>query len=275
MQFSNGSGGWEMGSKLARAVIACSIVFHSAGRLFWGDRSCHSLFLPHISMTTVAENLWLLQYPLSVLGTQHGRNVTVIQLRSGRTIVHSMAPFTPADVAAIQALGPPGWLLEAMLLHDTYAKEGQAAFPGVPFLGPPGFSEVVKFPTQPLLPAPAEWSGEVEVFPIEGAPKLKEHAFLHVPSRSLIVADLVFNFEPAEQGWDRFFHRYIAGFKRYPGMSRIFKLCISDQEAFRASMEKILASDFDRIIVGHGTVIEKDGKALLKRALADAGVGGF
>ena len=101
---------------------------------------------------------------------------------------------------------------------------------------------------------------------------LKEHAMLHLPSRTLIVADLVFNFRPEEKGWDRFFHRYLAGFKRYPGMSRVFRLCIKDRAAFRASMAKILEWDFDRIIVGHGEVIENNGKALLRRALADAGV---
>jgi hypothetical protein len=223
-------------------------------------------------MRQIADNLWLLQYPLSVLGTQHGRNVTVIRLTSGQTIIHSMAPFTSADLTAINALGSPGWLVEAMLLHDTYAQEGHTAFPELPFLGPPGFSEVVKFPTQPLLPAPPEWSDEVVVFPVAGAPKLKEHLFLHVPSRTLIVADLVFNFDPNEHGWDRFFHRYIAGFKRYPGMSRIFKLCITERDAFKASMAKVMEADFDRIIVGHGGVIETSGKSLLKRAMADAGV---
>lgn len=223
-------------------------------------------------MRQIAENLWLLQYPLTVLGTQHGRNVTVIRLRSGQTVLHSMAPFTPADLATLQSLGTLGWLVEAMLLHDTYAKEGHAAFPALPFLGPPGFSDVVKFPTLPLLPAPAEWAGELEVFPIEGTPKLKEHAFLHVPTRTLIVADLIFNFDPNEHGWDRFFHRYIAGFKRYPGMSRIFKLCLADRPAFQTSLARILEQDFDRIIVGHGRVIESHGKALLQRALEDAGV---
>lgn len=223
-------------------------------------------------MRQLAENLWLLPYPLTVLGTQHGRNVTVIRLRSGQTVLHSMAPFTPADLAALQSLGTPGWLVEAMLLHDTYAKEGHAAFPHLPFLGPPGFSDVVKFPILPLLPAPAEWAGELEVFPIEGTPKLKEHAFLHVPTRTLIVADLIFNFDPNEHGWDRFFHRYIAGFKRYPGMSRIFKLCLTDRPAFQTSLRRILEQDFDRIIVGHGRVIESHGKALLLRALEDAGV---
>lgn len=223
-------------------------------------------------MNPIAENLWLLQYPLSILGTSHGRNVTVIRLRSGKLILHSMAPFTAPDIAAIQALGQPAWLVESMLLHDTYAKEGHELFPSLPFLGPPGFSDIVKFPTLPLLPTPPEWHGEVEVFPIEGAPMLKEHAFLHVPTRTLIVADLVFNFSPDERGWNRFFHRHIAGFKRYPGMSRIFKLCIKDRPAFQASMAKILDQDFDRLIVGHGHIIETHAKSLLRRALQDARV---
>lgn len=223
-------------------------------------------------MKAIAENLWLLQYPLSVLGTQHGRNVTLIRLRSGTTILHSMAPFTATDLALIRSVGAPGWLVESMLLHDTYAKEGREAFPGLPFLAPPGFSEVVKFPTLPLLPTPLEWGDEVAVLPIEGAPMLKEHAFLHRPSRTLIVADLIFNFDPAERGWDRFFHRHIAGFKRYPGMSRIFRFCIKDKAAFKASIATILAQDFDRIIVGHGEIIETGGQALLQRGLQDAGV---
>lgn len=223
-------------------------------------------------MRQIADNLWLMHYPLSVLGTRHGRNAALIRLRSGQTILHSMAPFDPTDKAAIQAIGSPSWLVEAMLLHDTYARQGRESFPAVPFLGPPGFDDVVKFPVEPLLPPPAEWHGEVEVFPIDGAPMLKEHALLHLPSRTLIVADLIFNFRPDERGWDFFFHRYIAGFKRYPGISRIFRFCIKDRAAFRASLSRILEQDFDRIIVGHGEVIETDGKRLLRRAIEDAGL---
>jgi hypothetical protein len=74
--------------------------------------------------------------------------------------------------------------------------------------------------------------GENEVIALHGAPRLKEHAIVHKPSRTLIVAHLVFNFRADERGWNRFFHRDIAGFKRYLGMSRIFRLCISDRSAF-------------------------------------------
>lgn len=223
-------------------------------------------------MKQLDENLWIQSYPLSVLGTAHGRTVTVIRLPSGQLIVHSMAPFTADDVRTIRALGEPAWLVEAMLMHDTYARAGRETFPGIPFHAPEGFEAIVKFPTKPLLPAPAAWSGQVEVLAIAGAPRLNEHVCLHVPSRTLIVADLVLNFSPDETGWDRFFHRFLAGLKRYPAMSRVFRFFIRDQAAFRASMDEVLRRDFDRIIVGHGRVIERDGKSLLTRALADAGL---
>ncbi|MES2708881.1 MAG: hypothetical protein V4726_19965 [Verrucomicrobiota bacterium] len=223
-------------------------------------------------MKRLDDNLWIQTFPLSVLGTQHGRTVTLIRLASGRSILHSMAPFSPADAAEIRALGDPSWLAEAMLLHDTYAREGRSTFPGALFLGPQGFSDTVKFPTQSLRNPPAEWAGEVEVIEILGAPRLKEHVLIHKPSRTLIVADLIFNFRPEERGWDRFFHRYIAGFKRYPGMSRIFRACISDRAAFQNSIAQVLETDFDRIIVGHGEVIETNGRELLRRAMADAGL---
>jgi hypothetical protein len=221
-------------------------------------------------MNELADNLWIKSYPLSVLGTDHGRTVTILRLLSGKVIVHSMAPFSAADLAEIRCLGEPAWLVEAMMLHDTYAREGRAAFPEALFLAPPGFDEVVDFPTSRLLPQPGEWVNEMEVIELRGIPRLREHVFIHRPSRTLIVADLIFNFRQDERGWNRLFHRYIAGFKRYPGMSRIFRLCISDREAFCASLHQVLQSDFDRIIVGHGEVIESDGKVALRGALMDA-----
>jgi hypothetical protein len=226
--------------------------------------------MPPAEINQLAENLWIKRYPLSVLGTEHGRVVTILRLLSGKVIVHSMAPFSAADLAEIRRVGEPAWLVEAMMLHDTYAREGRKAFPDAIFLAPPGFGEVVDFATSPLLPPPAEWVNEVEVLELQGAPRLKEHIFIHRPSRTLIVADLVFNFRQDERGWNRFFHRHVVGLKRYPGVSRIFRLFIANREAFRGSLDQMLKADFNRVIVGHGEVIESDGKAALRHALTDA-----
>jgi hypothetical protein len=54
-------------------------------------------------------------------------------------------------------------------------------------------------------------------------------------------------------------------------MSRPVKAGVKDEAAFRSSLASILEWDFDRVIVGHGDVIEHGGKAKLRTALAAAG----
>lgn len=222
---------------------------------------------PHL----LADNLWLLAYPLKMLGADLRRNVTLIRLRSGKLVIHSTAPFTKKDVAAILALGEPGWLLDGILRHDTFAQEGRAAFPGIPYLAPEGFSEVVGFPTQLIVPAPVEWDDELLALEIQGAPVARDTALLHVPSRTLILTELIFNFGDHEPLWTELLLRVAVGGEHHPGMSRPFKAGVKDEAAFKSSLAEILSWDFDRVIVGHGDVIESDGKAKLRAALAAAG----
>jgi hypothetical protein len=218
----------------------------------------------------LAENLWLLVYPLKMLGADLRRNVTMIRLRSGKLIIHSTAPFTSEDVTAIRALGEPGWLLDGVLRHDTFAKEGRAAFSSIPYLAPPGFAEASEVRTEPIIPIPAEWSGEVDALEIQGAPAARDTALLHVVSRTLILTELVFNFGDDQPLWTELLLRAAVGSEHSPGMSRPFRSGVKDEGAFKASMDTILNWDFDRVIVGHGDVIEFDGKAKLRAALAAA-----
>jgi hypothetical protein len=218
-------------------------------------------------MKKLAENLWVLPYPLRLLGGDFRRNVTIVRLQSGELIIHSTGPFTPPDVAAILRLGRPGWLLEAMLQHDTFSQQGREAFRNIPFLAPEGFSEVVGFATQPLIPSPKEWGDELKVLCIEGNPSMQEHVVLHRSSRTLIVADLLFNFGPNTPAWTRFLVLCGVGAKHHPGMSRRFRMAIKDRAAFQRSVKTLTTWDFDRIIVGHGEIIETEGQRLLAEAI--------
>ncbi len=226
---------------------------------------------PHTEPQPLAENLWLLAYPLKMLGADLRRNVTIIRLHSGKLVIHSTAPFTQEDVTAIRALGEPGWLLDGILRHDTFAKEGRAAFPGIPYLAPEGFSEVVGFPTELMVPVPVEWGDELLALEIQGAPVARDTALLHVPSRTLILTELVFNFGDHEPLWTELLLRVAVGGQHHPGMSRPFKAGVKDEAAFQSSLAAIFAWDFDRVIVGHGDVINFDGKAKLRASLAAAG----
>ncbi|MGH7337976.1 MAG: DUF4336 domain-containing protein, partial [Myxococcota bacterium] len=50
------------------------------------------------------------------------------------------------------------------------------------------------------------------------------------------------------------------------GPSRLTRLLVSDRAAFRRSLEHILRWDFERIVPGHGDVLEQGGRAALRAA---------
>lgn len=224
-------------------------------------------------MQALAENLWIMHFPMRALGMELGRTVTLIGLRSGELALHSTAPFTRADVEEISAIGQPDFLIEATLFHDTFAATARKMFPDAMYLAPEGFSHLTTVPTSSLATPPDSWKGELEVLRLEGMPKIEEHVFFHRPSRTLIVADLIFNFGQDATTWTRFLFRWLSGITDYPGMSRLFRSMIRDREAFARSTQQMMRWDFDRVIVGHGDIIETNGKRAMVAALAKSGLG--
>lgn len=213
-----------------------------------------------------------MSFPFRVFGIEFARNVTLLRLQDGRVVIHSTAPFTEKDVAAIRAFGEPGWLVDATLLHDTFAKEGRAALTGVPYLAPDGFTEASGVATLPLDPPPSDWAGEIEVLKLEGTTK-NEHVLYHPRSRTLVVADLFFSFPPETTGWARFFARRIMGLPQMLfGVSRFFRLLISDKEAFEQSVGKMLDWDFLRVVVAHREPLMAAARAAVGQALRESGV---
>ena len=96
----------------------------------------------------------------------------------------------------------------------------------------------------------------------------REHAFFHRRSRTLVVADLVFIFRPRSAGWPRLFVRQVMRLSRLAGMSVFFRLTIRDRAAFARSLQRLLACDFDRVVVAHREPILTDARATLEQSFA-------
>ena len=220
----------------------------------------------------IAPGVAVMQYPLRAFGIDFQRCVTLLRLADGRVVIHSSAPFTAEDVAAIRRFGIPSWLVEATLMHDTFARRVRAVFPDIPYLAPDGFAKLTGVPTQLLYPPLPDWTGEIEVLKIEGLRKINEHALFHRASRTLVLADLLFHFPAESRGWPRFFARHIMRLPRLSGVSAFFRLMIRDRAAFALSMKKMLEWDFEQIVVGHGDPIQNHAKTMLTQALRDRGL---
>ncbi|MGV3532735.1 MAG: hypothetical protein ACO1QR_10230 [Chthoniobacteraceae bacterium] len=221
-------------------------------------------------MEQLDRNLWVFRYDLSLGVIPIGRVVTVLRLQTGALVIHSTAPYGAEDLAAIRALGEPRWLAEATNFHDTFSEEGRRSFPGGTYLVPEGFPAKAGAGAQPLSPAPPEWAGEIEVLPLRGVPLANEHVMLHRPSRTLIVADLVFNWA-AEPGWRAWLRSLLTGVGGRPDMSRMYRRMIRDREAFTTSLREMMRWDFDRLIPAHGEIIARSGKEQLRAAMQRAG----
>jgi hypothetical protein len=216
----------------------------------------------------IADDVALMAFPWRTLGIDFGRNVTLLRLSDGRVVVHSTASFTEEDVAAIRSFGEPAWLVDATLMHDTFAKEGRAALAGLPYLAPDGFAEVSAIPTGSLQPPPSDWAGEIDVLKIDGVKK-KEHVFFHRRSRTLVVADLFFSFPVETRGWPRFFVRHFMRLPRLFGISAFFRLMISDRTAFDRSMRALLGFDFEKLIVAHWEPLLTTARPEVERAIEE------
>jgi hypothetical protein len=208
--------------------------------------------------------LWTLTAPLSILGASFGRRMVIVS-HDGHTGLISPVPASPAALAA--ALGPDAEvhsLIAPTAFHNFGLAEAARSHPEAACLVVPGVRDPGR-PTQPLADAfPAAWQEVLQPFPLSGMPRVNETVIYDRRSRSLLVSDLVFNFDRAWDPWSRMIFA-LAGCGGRPRMSRLFRASIRDRAAFRASLAPVLALPLAQIIPAHGRLVTRNPEALLQR----------
>lgn len=217
-------------------------------------------------MQQLAPDLWTVTRPQSFLGLPVGARMTVMRLASRRLLLHSPLPLDAGLRAELDALGPVAYAVAPNRVHHLYAGDVRNAYPDARLWIAPGLEK--KRPDlvyEGILgdEAPAEWRGEVDQVFFAGRPYENEVAFFHRASRTLVTCDLAFNFGPSAAAPTRVLMKLIRSYGRLTP-TRLDPLLIRDRRAARASLERILAWDFDRVVVAHGDVQESGGKTLLR-----------
>ena len=90
--------------------------------------------------------------------------------------------------------------------------------------------------------------------------------FLHKPSKSLLVTDLIFNIHEWKT-WITSVVLWVMGARRKVAQSRMLRSLTKDRAAAASSCRKVLSWDFDRVVMAHGTVLEHQAKTQLEAAL--------
>lgn len=204
------------------------------------------------------------------MGLWIGRQLVVVRLGGGLW-VHSPIPWSAALRAELASLGPVRHVVGPNRYHDECLQEFQSEYPEASFHGAPGLADLrrdIRFVEAPLSDAShADWSSVLDQHLVRGMPMLNEIVFYHRPSRSLILADLAFNFGPGDH-WLLGVILKLGGTWGRFAPSRACRMMMKDRAAVRASIDRILSWDFDRILAGHGRNIDTGGKAVFQEAFA-------
>ncbi len=229
------------------------------------------------ALRPVGEDIWIADGPaIPAFGVPIPVRMTAVRLPDGGMWLHSPIEAKPALVRQVQEQGPIRFLVAPNLAHFSWLPQWKGQAAEAEAWAAPGVrgrarrqGKGVDWAGELGDEAPPGWAGAIDQHVVKGSPVLKEVAFLHRASRTLILTDLIENLEAeALPLWLRPAVRLggvVAPDGKAPPHVRATFL---DRKALRASVESLIAWAPERVILAHGRWIERDGTAELRRRFA-------
>ena len=241
----------------------------------WPSVEPDNTYPPLNALKPVAENVWIVDGPLIRFGPRWLRipfptRMTVLRLREGKLLVHSPTPLTESLGGEIAGIGAPFWILGPNRLHYWWIPDWHAAYPHALVYLAPHIDEQagarINFAARPLgathdLP----WDAEINTLAVAGG-YMTEIALFHRATRTLVLTDLVENFEPHKLGFGMRWLTRLGHVQDPDGqMPRDMRLTFVKPQ-LKAAVETMIGWNPDRVILAHGRWYEQNGAAELRRA---------
>ncbi|SEK56187.1 protein of unknown function [Roseivivax marinus] len=192
--------------------------------------------------------------------------------------VWSPVALTPELRAAVDALGPVRHVVAPNGLHHLFVGEWASAYPEARVYAAPDVAgkHPDLGPVRPLSDdVPGAWRAVFDMALVRGNRLTTEAVFLHRPSRTVLVCDLMQNI-PRDfyRGWRKVIARLDRMTEPEPAMPAKFRVGFVDRAAARPAAARILSWPAERLVVAHGTPVDRDPAPLLERAFGALARGG-
>ncbi|MEM6838951.1 MAG: DUF4336 domain-containing protein [Cyanobacteria bacterium P01_C01_bin.120] len=220
----------------------------------------------------VAANLWTATQSLRFLGFEVGCRMTVVRLPSQALVLISPLPLKNGDRLRLDALGTVSHIIAPNRFHHLHFGAAQALYPQAQTWGALGLLE--KRPDLEFdhtLDQPGQFEETLHYLPFRGFSSIlptgiqtvNETVFWHQPSGTMILTDIAYNFDDTFPFSTRLAAQVLGTYQSLRP-SWLEKWGSRDKTVVEKSIRQVLAWDFDRVLPGHGSIIETGGKAQLK-----------
>lgn len=238
-------------------------------RWFRRDTTRMSQSQPFQTMNT---NIWIINgETVPFFGMPYSTRMTVIRLSNGDLFVHSPVRLTPEIQNTLNELGPTRYLIAPNKIHHLFLKDYADVYPEAKMFAAPGLikkrSDLQFFAELTDAPQP-EWAQDIDQLVFVGSFAMQEVVFFHKSSKTLILTDLIENFDPsAVVGWFTKLKFKIAGVLAPDGKTPLdWRLTFWNRNKARQCLQKMIAWTPDRIILSHGLCVEKEGLPFLQQS---------
>lgn len=219
------------------------------------------------------EDIWAVEGDrVRMLGIPFGTRMTVVRLSDGALWLHSPVAATTERVQAVDTLGRVGHIVAPNKFHHLFVAPWAERYRGATTWADAGLRArrpALAFDETLGTEPPAAWRDDIDQVFFGGTKILPETVFFHRRSRALIVTDIIQNHDPAQESrfW-RLVKKLDGVLAPDGGSPRDWRLTVRDRDAARAARDRILAWDFDRLLLTHGICVEREARSFVERAFA-------
>lgn len=233
---------------------------------------------PLYTLKPIADEVWISDGGwIRFYGLPFPTRMTIVRLPGDVLWVHSPIALEGRLLEEVSEIGDVGYLIAPNWIHYAWINDWQVHFPDAQTWGCPGVVERAKSRGRALRidqelggTAPSDWSDHIDQF--QARSKLhQEVIFFHGATRTLILTDLIENFERQYLPWwmrplvklghvcapdGRMPRDIAASFRRDP--DHLHKL-----------IDTMIRWDPLRIVISHGRWFEENGRSELLRVFRD------
>lgn len=257
----------------AGAALVAGLVWRELRKAHLGAEQI--VYPPLDTLKPVSGDLWIVDSgPVRPFGLSLPVRMTVVRLLEGDILVYSPTRLTAELSRELAALGPVRHLVAPSIGHWTFLEDWQQAYPEATTWAVPGLRHRPQVRRarlridHDLHSNPADvWAESLDQGLLSGG-GFEEVYLYHRPSRTLILADLVQNLEPA----------------RLPPLSRLMMNLVRStsgetplhvrlalklgRDRAAPALRKMLALEPERVVFAHGLWFENRGAERLRTAVA-------
>jgi hypothetical protein len=217
------------------------------------------------------DEIWIADGPhVSVVGFHYPTRMAVIRLSDGGVFIWSPTRLTESLRAEVDGVGQVRHIVAPNSLHHLFLPEWKRACSGAKVYAAPGLRKKRKdivFDADLGDTPGRDWAGEIDQVVMRGNFITAEVVFFHVKSGTVLFTDFIQQI-PANMlsGWRAIVAKLDLMTEPEPSVPRKFRVAFTNRRAARDSLVRILTWPTEKVLMAHGTPVEKDAPAFLRRA---------